>query len=167
GSQLVFSTLLGGSISASPAGVRGIAVDGSGNVYATGYCNFDYPTTPGAFQTNFGGGQDAFVTKLNNTGSQLIYSTFMGTSLSESGADIAVLNGNAYVTGGIGGTTADAFVAKFASSGSTRLFYNVIGGSGDESGVGIAVDDTGAAYVVGSTTSSGLAGGTLSRPQDA
>jgi len=63
----------------------GIAVDASGNAYVTGgTSSSDFPTTAGAFQTAFGGdvvgGGDAFVTKLNPTGSAVVYSTYLGGS---------------------------------------------------------------------------------------
>src|SRR5438093_12854559 len=61
----------------------------------------NFPTTPGAFQTNFGGGGgDAFVTKLKPDGSGLVYSTYLGGTGSDTGIGIAVdAGGNAYVTG--------------------------------------------------------------------
>jgi hypothetical protein len=59
----------------------GIAVDGSGNAYVTGYTSStNYDVTPGAFQTTNGGGVDVFVTKLNATGTALVYSTYIGGS---------------------------------------------------------------------------------------
>ena len=81
--SLVYSTYLGGSGpdgSTAPvlAFKTGIAVDATGDVYlsdSTG--SSDFPTTPGAFQRNFGGAQDAFVAKLNAAGSALIYSTYL------------------------------------------------------------------------------------------
>ena len=58
------------------------------------------PTTPGAYQTAFGGGHDAFVTKFNPTGSGLVYSTYLGGNDLDVGYGIAVDgSGNAYVTG--------------------------------------------------------------------
>ena len=73
---LLYSTYLGGS--GSEYGQR-IAVDGSGNAYVTGNTqSTDYDITVGAFQTTFGGNYDAFVTKLNSTGSGLVYSTYLG-----------------------------------------------------------------------------------------
>jgi hypothetical protein len=58
-----------------------IAVDGSGNAYVTGYTNStNYPVTPGAFQTTNEGVWDVFVTKLNATGTALVYSTYIGGS---------------------------------------------------------------------------------------
>jgi hypothetical protein len=79
GSGLVYSTYIGGS---SDDFGYGIAVDGSGNAYVTGYTNStDYDVTPGAFQTTYGGGfYDVFVTKLNASGSGLVYSTYIGGS---------------------------------------------------------------------------------------
>ena len=76
GSGLDYSTLLGGT--SDDAG-RAIAVDGTGRAYVTGgTTSANYPTTAGAFDTTFDGGEDAFVTKLNAAGSALVYSTFLG-----------------------------------------------------------------------------------------
>src|SRR5216684_862777 len=75
---LSYSTYLGGS------GVDqslGIAIDSSGHAYVTGFTtSTNFPTTPGAFRTTSGGGLHAFVTKLNPTGSGLVYSTYLGGS---------------------------------------------------------------------------------------
>ena len=99
GTALVYSTYLGGT--GNDYGY-GIAVDTAGNAYVTGYtASTDFPTTPGAFQTTYGGGNDdAFVTKLNPTGTALVYSTYLGGTDSDIGNGIAVdTAGNAYVTG--------------------------------------------------------------------
>src|SRR5207253_5281315 len=80
----------------------GIAVDTHGNAYVTGYTDStDSPTTPGAFQTALGGTSDAFVTKLNSTGSApLVYSTYLGGSGGDAGRGITLDTlGNAYVEG--------------------------------------------------------------------
>src|SRR5574337_1256282 len=77
GSDLIYSTYLGGSGDWNMG--WGIAIDGSGNVYVTGRTNSsDFPTTPGAWDTSFNGGDDVFVTKLNPKGSRLVYSTYLG-----------------------------------------------------------------------------------------
>src|SRR5205823_65723 len=96
GSALVYSTYMPGRA------VVGIAVDSAGNAYVTGdTVDTDFPTTPGAFQPSFGGLRDAFVTKLNPTGSALVYSTYLGGSGIEgpSGGIALDIAGNAYVTG--------------------------------------------------------------------
>jgi hypothetical protein len=132
----------------------------------------DFPVTPGAFQGASGGGLDAFVSKLNGTGSTLLYSTYLGGSDFDAGGGIAVdASGAAYVTGqtfsanfpttsGAFQTTfggfSDAFVSKLNSSGSILLYSTYLGGSSqeDQSGAGIAVDASGNAYVTGGTYSS-------------
>jgi hypothetical protein len=164
GSALVYSTYLGGS------GIdyeSGITVDAWGNAYVTGYTNSpDFPTTAGALQTTYGGNGDAFVSKLNRSGSALVYSTYLGGSGGAGGYAIAVdWSGNAYVTGntccGDFPTTAgafqitsgggnDAFVSKLNRSGSALAYSTYLGGSGFDSGIGIAVDWSGNAYVTGS-----------------
>ena len=82
-------------------GFLGFEVDGGGRAYVTGATySIDYPTTAGAFDTTYNGGfQDAFVTKLNASGSTLAYSTFLGGMHQELGFGIAVREGRAYVTG--------------------------------------------------------------------
>jgi hypothetical protein len=125
GSALIYSTYLGGSGAlpfengASPAGDGGtaIAADGAGNAYVTGGTySADFPVTSGAFQkvnNAIGESSDnAFVSKMNATGTALIYSTYLGGSASgptfltntnsdgDSGLAIAVdTAGNAYVGG--------------------------------------------------------------------
>ena len=85
--SLVHSTYLGGT--GNDRG-NGIAVDSAGNAYATGYTfSTNFPTTTGTFQTTSGGGLDAFVTKLNPTGTALVYSTYLGGTGTE-GHGIAV-----------------------------------------------------------------------------
>jgi hypothetical protein len=175
GSALVYSTYLGGSIyydNHFGSSGSSIAVDGAGNAYVTGYTTTtDFPVTPGVFQTtcNVGiGCFDAFVTKLNPTGSALVYSTYLGGSGQDGGATIvADIYGNAYVTGytestnfptmsplqAANGGGSDAFVAKINPSGSALVYSTYLGGSGDDFAEG-TVDSAGNVYVTGSTTSS-------------
>src|SRR5438093_1180925 len=118
GTGLVYSTYLGGS----GEEVNGhIAVDAAGNAYVSGDTDStNYPTTPGVFQTTYGGGiSDAFVTKENPLGSALVYSTYLGGSGQEVARDIAVdAAGNAYVAGLTDSTnfptTSNAFQTVFA-----------------------------------------------------
>jgi Beta-propeller repeat len=103
GSALIYSTYLGGS-GLDEGG--NIAVDAAGNVYVVGAtASTNFPTV-NAFQPAFGGGpDDAFVAKLNPTGSALVYSTYLGGSGDEFGGGIALdasPNPNAYVTGNTG-----------------------------------------------------------------
>ncbi|HYS17149.1 MAG TPA: SBBP repeat-containing protein [Candidatus Binatia bacterium] len=169
GSALVYSTYLGGS----DADVgSAIAVGAGGNAYVTGFTgSTDFPTTGGAFQTVSGGLRDAFVTKLNPTGSApLVYSTYLGGSGDDEGLAIAVdASGNAYVTGdtdstnfpimagafqtAFGGGSFDAFVTQVAPTGATLTYSTYLGGNGDDQGAGVAVDASGNAYVTGSTGS--------------
>src|SRR5437879_4297575 len=97
---LAYSTYLGGSNS---DGGSGIAVDAAGNAYVTGNANStNFPTTTGAFRNGLVGFADAFVTKLDPTGSTLLYSTYLGGSNFNDATGIAVdAAGNAYDTGGI------------------------------------------------------------------
>src|SRR5258708_20355446 len=79
---------------------NGIALDADRSAYVTGQTDSpNFPTTIGAFQTTFAGG-DAFVMKVDPTGSALVYSTYLGGSGADWGNGIAVdSGGNAYVTG--------------------------------------------------------------------
>ena len=165
GSDLVYSTFLGRG-----AG-RDIAVDGSGRAYVTGFTrSSDYPTTPGAFDRTFNVGtftSDAFVTKLNASGSALAYSTFLGGTDRDQGWGVAVRDGSAYVTGETRSanypTTRgtfdrmfnadDAFVTKFNASGSDLAYSTFLGGTAGDFGRAIAVDGSGSAYVTGGTDS--------------
>jgi hypothetical protein len=169
---LVYSTFLGGSTDEEG---DDIAVDASGHAYVTGSTQqltfpIDFPTTAGAFDTTHNGSQDAFVTKLNPSGSALVYSTFLGGSNDEFGRGIAVdTSGSAYVTGITGSpnfaTTAgafdtthnggsfDAFVTKLNPAGSALVYSSFLGGVNTESGNAIAVDTSGSAHVTGNTGS--------------
>src|SRR5215212_3658745 len=163
---LDYSTFLGGTTEDSGVG---IAVDGEGRAYVTGTTlSANYPTTPGAFDTTFNGREDAFVTKLNASGSALAYSTFLGGSDSDQGLGITVREGRAYVTGatlsanypttsGAFDTTFngvfDAFVTKLNASGSALVYSTFLGGSDLDQGESIAVDREGRAYVTGLTQS--------------
>jgi len=167
-SDLVYSTFIGG---VGGEFARDIAVDTSGNAYITGSADSaNYPTTPGAYDTSWSGGVNAFITKPNPGGTGLVYSTFLGPS-ETGGTGIAIdTSGNAYVTGVTGkdfpttpgafDTTyngnpyTDAFVTKLNAGGSALVYSTYLGGKQDDSGSGVAVDSDGTAYVVGDTKSS-------------
>ncbi len=173
---LSYSTYLAGD----PAEVAfGIAADSAGNVYITGVTASEkFPTTSGSFQPDKPDrdptGLDAFVTKLNPSGTEIIYSTYLGgSSFCDIGFDISVdSEGNAYVTGTTESfdfpTTpgafrtgplgfSDAFITKLNSAGSS-LIYSTYLGARDPTGAAdrteafsIALDSSGRAYVTGTT----------------
>ncbi len=170
GSRLVYSTFLGGSGSADEA--FGLAVDHLGRAYVTGQTlSPDFPTTPGAFDRVFGV-EDAFVTRLDPSGSSLEYSTFLGGDEGR-GSDIALgiavgEGGSAFVTGhtystnfpttpdafdGTFNGVDDAFITKFAPDGSSLEFSTYLGGFDSEWGREIALDRRGLPYVSGFTAS--------------
>ncbi|MFQ5980804.1 MAG: SBBP repeat-containing protein [Candidatus Heimdallarchaeota archaeon] len=171
GSSLLYSTYVGGSD--DDVGL-GIAVDGAGNAYVTGYTDsIDFPTVnaynatgDGSISTN-----DAVVFKLAASGNSLLYSTYVGGSNDDWGQAIVVDNaGNAYITGstnsidypavhaynatGDGSTSYyDMVVFKLAADGRSLLYSTYVGGSNDDRGQAIAVDSAGNAYITGYTNS--------------
>ena len=165
GSALIYSTYLGGS---NTDIAQGIAVDGSGAAYVTGYTvSSNFPTQL-PFQASNAGSKDVFVSKLNATGQTLIYSTYLGGSNNDIAQGIAVDGtGAAYVTGstssagfptqlpfqGSNAGSKDAFVTKLNATGQALTYSTYLGGSSIDSGWGIAVDGAGAAYVAGFTNS--------------
>ncbi|MFH0732787.1 MAG: SBBP repeat-containing protein [Candidatus Omnitrophota bacterium] len=165
GTAIIYSTFIGGSYTDRG---RGIAIDSSGNAYITGDTfSDDFPTTSGAYDPTVNGWIDVFVTKLNSTGTALVYSTYIGGSGgTDRGYAIAVdTSGCAYITGyGTGGypTTAgaydtvyngsvDAFITKLNAAGSALTYSTYLGGSGQDYGLAIAVDSSGCAYITGRT----------------
>ncbi len=165
GSALTYSTYLGGS--ANDLGYS-IAIDAGGSAYITGSAGSANFPTASPFQGSRVGGPDAFVTKLNAAGSALVYSTYLGGSLTDQGERIAVdSGGNAYVAGWSDSSnfpTAspiqaskagndDAIVFKFNPSGSSLVYSTYLGGTAFDHGYGLAIDSSGSAYVVGRTAS--------------
>jgi len=163
GNTLIYSTYLGNGIGS------GIAVDSSGSAYVTGRTSTSFPTV-NAFQATLRGIANAFVAKLNPAGSALVYSTYLGGNVGESGSRIAVdAAGNAYVTGdsasttfpttpdalqlAFGGGNRDSFIAQLSSAGTALLYSTYLGGRNDETPAGIAVDSIGNLYVAGWTNS--------------
>ena len=175
GSALTYSARFGGNLDDFG---RGIALDAAGNAYITGWtvcrstpCTFP---TVNPFQPEYAGGtNDAFVTKIDSSGSALVYSTYLGggdiiNATEDWGEAIAVDNaGSAYVTGytyspdfpvtagafDLSRFGLDAFITKFAPDGSSVEYSTFLGGPGRDLGMGIAVDASGNAYVAGITES--------------
>ncbi|MGA2610996.1 MAG: SBBP repeat-containing protein [Terriglobia bacterium] len=172
GTALVYSTYLSGSFGAVS---YGIAVDSSGNAYVTGETrSTDFPTVNPVQAANHAPGGTAFVSKFNPAGSALLYSTYLGGSLTDNGAGIAVdSSGNAYVTGSTCSTdfptvnplqtslsnACYAFVTKLNAAGSALVYSTYLGGiTGATPNTGIwtgatsiAADPSGNAYVTGET----------------
>jgi hypothetical protein len=184
GTALVYSTYLGGNGNDNFPAVgdsgAAIAVDASGNAYVTGLAaSSDFPVTKGAYQvTNSDGsyGQNVFVTKLNPTGTGLVFSTYIGGTGGDEGTGIAQDTSGVYVTGqtfsddfpvtagvvqpvnnAAGNLDANAFVTKLNPAGTALIYSTYLGGS-SPNGIGdfanaIAVDAYGDAYVTGETIS--------------
>jgi hypothetical protein len=169
GSRLLFSTFLGGG--GYDIGFISF-FDRAGNVYVEGETGSpDFPTTPGSFQPDFGGGEaDGFVTKLRPNGARLIYSTFIGGSGFD-GAHDGELDkaGNFYLDGptastdfpttprafqpSFGGGPSDAWVAKLNETGTDLDYSTYLGGAGEEDVLDLTVDRAGSAYIPGLTSS--------------
>lgn len=170
GSQLVYSTYLGGTDNSL---ALGIALDSAGEAYVAGAAGSGFPTTANAFQQ---AGDGVFVSKLSATGDALLYSTYLGSGSDlnyNTATGIAVdSSGVAYITGtttsaafpttkntfqsALGGSI-DAFVSVVnpSTAGQASLVYSTyLGGSGVDGGAAIAVDSSGDLYITGATYSS-------------
>lgn len=174
GAALVYSTYLGGT---TYTAINRIAVDALGNAYLTGMTqDTDFPTTPGSFQpaatTKTAANESSgFITKLNPSGTALVYSTY----LAGSGSDVVsaiVLDtsgaayGGGYTTSTDFPTTAGSFqrtaaagnkqagfVTKLSPDGSALVYSSYLSGKGGDAVMALAVDATGVLYAAGSTTS--------------
>lgn len=175
GTKLIFSSFLGGS--AGDEG-GGIAVDGEGNAYVTGWTlSADFPTTANAYDTSHNEGRDIFITKFGSSGDRLIFSTFLGGSAAEfigesdddeTGGIVIDGDNNIYVTGWTASkdfptspnaydTTHngkhDAFITKLNRAGAKLVYSTFLGGKDHDESGGIAVDNEGNAYITGWTDS--------------
>ncbi len=133
---------------------KGIALDSSNNAYVTGRTNSGNFPTASAFQATLRGGVDAFVTKINATGTAFSYSTYLGGANDETtgggwcvekptcGGIVVNPNGNAYVTGVTASAdfpqarssqtfrgVTDAYIAEFSVDGKTLVYSTLLGGS--------------------------------------
>jgi len=144
--KLVWGTYYGGPLHDQ---AYAIAIDDSGNVYLTGACTSTSGfSTSGAYQTSLAGGTDAFIVKLNNTGTARIWGTYYGGSGNDYGRGITVdQSGNVYISGytsstsgfstsgayqsSNGGGTYDGFLSKFNASGN-RVWGTYYGGGGSD-----------------------------------
>jgi hypothetical protein len=185
GTNLIYLTYLGGS---GDDFISSVAVDAAGNAFVTGFTDStNFPTTNALYSAISGKKNtklnvfpgDAFVAELDPSGSNLVYSTYLGGSGLDSGNGIAVdSSDNAYVTGTTESTnfpetnalafqlpgstnltlnrlagTNNAFVTEIASNGTAILFSTYLGGNRFDVGEGIAVDADNSIYVTGFTSS--------------
>ncbi|MHB1001081.1 MAG: DUF7948 domain-containing protein [Armatimonadota bacterium] len=170
GSALVYSTFIGGT---SEEITYDVAVDQDYCAYIAGLTlSSDYPVTPDAFDTSSNGNEDGFVTKLNSSGTSLVYSTYLGSSGNDAVFGVTVDNeGYAYITGTPGGNefpvTPDAlypdydrywgsFVAKLDTSGSSLEYSTFFGGYFTGFGRHIALDSQKNVYIAGDAPSDNM-----------
>jgi len=169
---IVFSTYLGGAGDDSGSS---ITRDASGNIYVTGSTtSTNFPTQGAAYATNKGL-TDMFVTKINPTATNIIYSTYVGGSGIDRASGIAVdADGNAYVVGRVGDTSTDfpttagslattyrggdfdAVVFKLNPAGNGLVYSTFLGAEDNDSAEGVALDSSRNACVVGGTRSNGF-----------
>ena len=161
--NLLASTFIGGGYG------NGISIDSSGNIFVTGLAtSSSYPTTPGAYDTSFNGVWDVFVSKLDNSLSSLLASTFLGGSSDEQGYSVAIdPEGNIFVTGDTYSSNYpvtsgaynpsyspgyyEVFVSKLDHNLSSLLASTYVGKG---SGFALAIDSSENIFVIGRTDSS-------------
>ena len=189
GSALSWSTYLGGGLNDR---VNALALAPNGEVVVAGATNgAGFPTVPGSFDTTFNGGQfagDAFVSRLDAAGAQLVWSTFLGGSLDEGATAVAIEASGAVTLAGV--TTSanfpvtplvlqgsrsgpvDAFVARLDAAGAQLVWSTYLGGTKQETPSAVAIEPGGEVAVVGSTDSDdfpvtpGALDGTFDGPGD-
>jgi hypothetical protein len=170
GSGLVFSTLVGGD--ADEVGLS-VFVDSSSNALVTGWTTSDdFPVTGGVFQSRFGGSYDGFASRISADGASILKSTFLGGMDDDLGVTITQdAAGCVYIIGEtmsddfptttgcldstLGGYS-DAFALKAGQDMSALAYSTYLGGSSYEEGNGLSLASSGAAVVVGRTSSSGF-----------
>ncbi len=164
-----YATFLGGTLEDDGFGV---AFDSAGNAYVTGQTeSADFPAVGGVSPNTYAGGFDVFVTKIKADGSGLVYSTYIGGSLDDSGTGIAVdASGDAFVVGGTqsinfpttagafqttikSGASLNAFIIELNPAGSTLSYGTYLGGTVADAALGMALDSAGNVSVVGKTSS--------------
>jgi hypothetical protein len=164
GTTILYGTYLGGS---DYDYAYGVAVDGSGNAYITGTTgSLDFPVTVGAYHTKNKGNYDAFISKMNATGTILLYSTYLGGSGGDVASAVALSGDYVYICGSTESsdfpTTLDAyqnknnggediFLVKLNIFSTSLLYSTYLGGSWDDNTFGIAIDNKGNAFITGET----------------
>jgi len=164
---LVYSTYLGGSGTDQP---NGIAIDTAGNVYVAGSTDStDFPLVTKSLLPS--GNPHVFVSKLDATGSNLIYTDYLGGNSQDYGYALALdVANNVYVTGSTASSdfpmmnpyqgtypgSFNAFLTKISPDGSSLLYSTFFGGNGSDTPSGLAVDASGDMIIAGTTSSTNL-----------
>ena len=164
GNAMLASGFLGG---AHEDRATGVAVDSLDNIYITGYTgSSNFPTSAGAYDNSYNGNLDAFVLKLNNGGTALQYSTFIGGAYDDVARAIDVTpGGEAVITGytfspsypstdggGYKGLQ-DVILTRLNTNGSKLIYSKMIGGSQNDIGTSLVVDSYKTVYLVGMSQS--------------
>lgn len=162
---LQYSSYIGGNGSDQ---IQGIAIDAQGNIYVAGSTSSVNFPTASAFRATKSAGIDMFISKLNPSGTSLVYSTFLGGSGDDVVQRLALgADGSVTVAGYTSssnfpsvaaaqttyGGSYDAAVARLNPGGSALIYSTYIGGSGEDAALAVALDSTGAAYITGYTKS--------------
>lgn len=165
GKTILYSTLLGGS---KDDEVLGLAIGGDGSVYLTGRTQSpDFPQQ-GPSEPYAGGEFDAFLVKLNPSGSQIAFSRLLGGSGTDAGHSIALLSNGRVTVGGATNSTnfpiqdaiqgergggTDGFVSVFSSTTGALEFSTYLGGSGRDEVARLTAHPSGDLIVAGDTIS--------------
>ena len=167
---LLYSTYLGGG---GFDWCQGVAVDKDANAYVVGYTNsMNFPGSSPIQSSLNGIANDAFVVKLNPSGTEIMYRSWIGGDADDSAIAIAVdKDGGAFIVGNTSsnnfpttsgvlqstkGVARDAFLVRLNTAGSALTYSGYLGGNGEDQLNGLAIDATGNAYVAGHTTSTNL-----------
>lgn len=163
--SILYSTYFGGSN--NDAGVD-VAIDSDNNAYLVGTTNSTNILTKSSFQRNLAGGTDVFLAKIDPTGSNLIYSTYLGGKADDTASAIGLDPlGNVYLTGSSFSTdfpvtkalqdknkgTNDIFVSVLDPSASNFIYSTYLGGKTQDVALAMVVDKEGSVYLTGSSSS--------------
>jgi len=169
GSSLLYSTYIGGGSDDSAHDVKVDSADQAYIVGSTSSSDFPVAPDPGAVQISIAGGSDAFIARLNASGTALSFSTYLGGSQNDAATSLVLDDsGTVFVTGYtysgdfplaessfqnfLGGEN-DAFVAVINNSGESLLYSTFLGGDGPDVGRDLDFDNLGNLYVTGETGS--------------
>jgi hypothetical protein len=172
GSSLVYSCIIGGSLGIVAGGEESscIAVDQQGRAYIGGTTTApDFPTTPGAYDRQYGGNSEGFVFRLSSTGDSLEYSTFLGGSFGDSLMACTVAPSGALIAAGYSvsfdypttpaafqgtiGVQEDAILTRLNPDGTGLEWSTYLGGNSTDRILGIGLAANGDVLLTGRTNS--------------